>query len=41
MAVAQYSGLWAREGDMFLNAGSGQERIRDGDQWLELRDVRL
>jgi len=41
VVVAQYSGLWAREGDMFLNAGSGQERIRDGDHWLELRDVRL
>ncbi len=41
MIVAQYSGLWAREGDAFLNAQTGQER-NDGDQrWLELRDVRL
>lgn len=41
VVVAQYSGLWAREGDMFLNAGSGQERVQGGDHWLELRDVRL
>lgn len=41
LAVAQYSGLWAREGNTFLNASNGQERS-DGDrQWLELRDVRL
>jgi lipopolysaccharide export system permease protein len=41
MIVAQYSGLWAREGDTFLNAQTGQEKS-DGDQrWLELRDVRL
>lgn len=41
MIVAQYSGLWAREGDTFLNAQTGQEKS-DGDQrLLELRDVRL
>jgi len=39
--VAQYSGLWAREGDIFLNAQTGQERSAEGRQWLELRDVRL
>ena len=41
MIVAQYSGLWAREGNTFLNAGSGEERNEDGKRWLELRDVRL
>ncbi|QIL21485.1 LPS export ABC transporter permease LptG [Thermomonas sp. HDW16] len=41
MVVAQYSGLWAREGDMFLNARSGEQKQRDGDKWLELRGVRL
>jgi len=41
MIVTQYSGLWAREGDMFLNANSGIERSRGADRWLELRDVRL
>src|SRR5690606_19311207 len=41
MIVAQYSGLWAREGDTFLNAQSGRERSEGGDTWLELDDVRL
>ncbi|RZA20182.1 MAG: LPS export ABC transporter permease LptG [Lysobacteraceae bacterium] len=41
MVVAQYSGLWAREGDMFLNARSGEQKQRDDDKWLELRGVRL
>jgi lipopolysaccharide export system permease protein len=39
--LAQYAGIWAREGDMFLNAGTGQQRTRGDDQWLELRDVSL
>lgn len=39
--VAQYSGLWAREGDVFLNAQTGRERSENGRQWLELNDVRL
>lgn len=41
MIVAQYSGLWAREGDVFLNAESGQERTNGDDHWLELKDLRL
>ena len=41
MIVAQYSGLWAREGDTFLNAQTGQEKDDGGNRWLELRDVRL
>ena len=41
MIVAQYSGLWAREGDTFLNAQSGQEKGNGDQRWLELRDVRL
>ena len=41
MIVAQYSGLWAREGNTFLNAQTGQERNRGREHWLELRDVRL
>ena len=41
MVVAEYSGLWAREGDMFLNARSGEQKAGNGDQWLELRGVRL
>ncbi|HEY0503658.1 MAG TPA: LPS export ABC transporter permease LptG [Lysobacter sp.] len=39
--VAQYSGLWAREGETILTATDGQERERDGDRWLELHDVTL
>lgn len=41
LVVAQYSGLWAREGDMFLNARNGEEKQRGDDRWLELRGVRL
>jgi len=41
MIVAQYSGLWAREGDTFLNAQAGQERGDENERWLELNDVRL
>lgn len=41
VAVARYSGLWAREGDAFLNAASGEEVQRDGKPALLLRDVRI
>ncbi|HEU0307252.1 MAG TPA: LPS export ABC transporter permease LptG [Lysobacter sp.] len=41
MIVARYSGLWAREGDVILNANGGAERDNGTDRWLELRDVRL
>jgi lipopolysaccharide export system permease protein len=41
MIVAQYSGLWAREGDTFLNAQTGQDRGKGSDRYLELQGVRL
>ncbi len=41
MIVARYSGLWAREGNTFLNARDGRERSEDGQSWLELDDVRM
>lgn len=41
LAQAKYSGIWAREGNTFLNAKSGDERVENGKQWLQLRDVRL
>ena len=41
MIVAQYSGLWAREGDTFLNAQTGQERGEGSGRYLELQGVRL
>jgi len=41
MIVAQYSGLWAREGNTFLNAQTGQERGEGSGRYLELQGVRL
>ncbi|WP_305805643.1 LPS export ABC transporter permease LptG [Stenotrophomonas sp. YIM B06876] len=42
IAMARYSGLWAREGDTFLNAQSGEEQLTgDGKTRLVLHDVRL
>ena len=42
VAVARYSGLWAREGDVFLNARDGEEQLdAQGKPSLLLRDVRL
>ncbi|MDI1254233.1 LPS export ABC transporter permease LptG [Thermomonas sp.] len=41
MVMAQYTGLWAREGEMFLNARSGEQKVSGGDHWLELRGVSL
>lgn len=41
LIVARYSGLWAREGETFLNAQSGQERSDGSRHWLELGEVRL
>jgi lipopolysaccharide export system permease protein len=41
MIMAQYTGVWAREGDMFLNASSGTQRTAGGDQWLELQNINL
>jgi lipopolysaccharide export system permease protein len=42
IATARYSGLWAREGDTFLNAQTGEEQVSaDGQSTLLLHDVRL
>lgn len=41
MIVARYSGLWAREGNVFLNAHAGQDQTDGNQRWLELRDVRM
>ncbi|KRG79466.1 membrane protein [Stenotrophomonas ginsengisoli] len=42
LAMARYSGLWAREGDTFLNAQSGEERVSaGGGTELVLNQVRL
>ena len=42
MIMARYSGLWAREGDLFLNArGNSAPRVVNGVAKVELEDVRL
>lgn len=41
VAMARVSGLWAREGNLFLNARDGQRREREGEAWTELQGVRL
>ncbi|MGN0858617.1 MAG: LPS export ABC transporter permease LptG [Stenotrophomonas sp.] len=42
LTMARYSGLWAREGDTFLNAQSGEERVTaNGGTELVLNQVRL
>jgi len=41
MLIAQYFGLWAREGNTILNAQVGQEHQEEGARWLELNNVRL
>ncbi len=39
--LARYSGLWAREGNTFLNAMDGRERSDESGSWLELDNVRM
>lgn len=39
--MARYSGMWAREGKIFLNARSGGEKTFGNSLSIELQDVRL
>lgn len=41
VVMARVSGLWAREGNTFLNARDGQRREQDGETWTELQGLRL
>jgi len=41
LIMARYSGLWAREGQLFLNARAGGPRTEGEDSWIELQDVRM
>jgi lipopolysaccharide export system permease protein len=41
LIMARYSGLWAREGQLFLNARAGGPRQEGEEAWIELQDVRL
>jgi len=41
MAVARWSGMWAREGDIYLNARQGFVRDSGPKAWVELLDVNV
>lgn len=41
VARGRYASLWAREGDIFLNAQTGEETKVDGRDDVVLRDVRM
>jgi lipopolysaccharide export system permease protein len=41
VALDRFFGMWAREGNTFLYAQSGEQRDGQGKQWLQLNDVRL
>jgi lipopolysaccharide export system permease protein len=41
VTLARWSGLWAREGDTFLNAQHGRMRGEGAESWIELDGVRL
>ena len=41
VSLARVSGLWAREGNVFINARDGVSRERDGRIRTELRGIRL
>ncbi len=41
MAVSQKSGVWARDGHVFVNARTGSKRLRGGEREIDLADLRL
>ncbi len=41
IVVSQGFGLWARDGELFVNARAGAQRLRAGREEVELADVRL
>jgi lipopolysaccharide export system permease protein len=41
MVLARGSGLWARDGNTFINARSGLQKFQDGTRLVQLLDVRL
>jgi lipopolysaccharide export system permease protein len=41
LTLAHYSGVWAKDGDLYFNARSGSAKGSGGNAWLELADVRL
>lgn len=41
LTLAKYSGVWAKDGEMFFNSRSGVAKGKGDNTWLELADVRL
>jgi lipopolysaccharide export system permease protein len=41
LTLAKYSGLWAKDGDLYFNARTGSAKGGGGSTWLELGDLRL
>lgn len=41
LTLAKYSGVWAKDGDLFFNARTGNAKGAGSAAWLELADVRL
>jgi len=41
MVVSRQSGLWARDGNVYINARAGAKRRRDGERVIDLIDLRL
>ncbi len=39
--LARYSGVWAKDGEVYFNARSGSAKVSGKESWLELADVRL
>jgi lipopolysaccharide export system permease protein len=41
LTLAKYTGVWAKDGELFFNSRSGVAKGRGENAWLELADVRL
>lgn len=41
LTLAKYSGVWAKDGELFFNSRSGVAKGKGENTWLELADVRL
>lgn len=41
LTLAKYSGVWAKDGELFFNSRSGVAKGKGNNAWLELADVRL
>lgn len=41
ITLAKYTGVWAKDGELFFNSRSGVAKGKGDNAWLELADVRL